>query len=88
MSSQSKESAKKLVSVLATSTPITRIRKEAVQTAEATGKDGKESKSEYLENLAQVLCIWYPITFRKKFMPISMLIDLNSEVNVIYLTFA
>lgn len=36
---------------------------EAVETAEAS-KDDKESKgSEYLGNLAQVLCIRYPVTF-------------------------
>ena len=50
---------KKLVSVLATSTLVTGTRKEAVDiigTAQAS-KDGKKSKSKYLENLAQVLCI-------------------------------
>lgn len=54
---------KKLVSVLTTSTLVTKIRKEVVQIARA-GKNGKESKSsKYLENLAQVLCLWYLITF-------------------------
>ena len=40
----------------------------AVETAKAiktagADKDGKERKSEYLENLARVPCIRYPITF-------------------------
>ena len=59
----------------------------AVGTAEI-GKNGKESKGKYLENLAQVLCIRYPITFWKKSVPMLMLLDLSSKVNAIYLTFA
>ena len=53
--------AKKLVSVLATSTPVTKTRKEADETAEAVestevGKGRVESKGEY-PSLAQVPCI-------------------------------
>ena len=81
--------AKKLASVLATSTPVTETRKEAVETAETTGegRDGKESKSEY-PNLARVPYIWYPITFWKKSMPMLALFDSDNKVNTIYSTFA
>ena len=80
----------KLVSVSLTSTLVTRTRKETVETAEAIetakiAKDGEESKGEY-PNLAQVLCIRYPITFQKKFMSVLALFNLGSEVNAIYLT--
>ena len=83
---------KKLVSVSASSTPVTGIREETVETAEAVetaedGKDGDESEGEY-PNLAQVLCIRYSITFWKKSMPMSALFDSSSEVNAIHLTFA
>ena len=86
------------MSVLATSTPLTRTREkafeatefvetiEAIETAEV-GKDDKESKGEY-PNLAQVPCIWYPITFRKKSMFMSTLFNSGSEVNAIHPTFA
>ena len=40
---------------------MSKTRKQAVEAAEV-GKDGKESENEY-PNLAQVPCIWYPITF-------------------------
>lgn len=57
-----KEEVKKLVSVLATSTLMTRTREEAIEAieiAETVGvsKDGKENEDKYLENLVQVLCI-------------------------------
>ena len=65
---------------------------EAVKTAKAikaagTGKDGEKSRNEYLENLAQVPYVWYPITFRKKFVPVLVLFDSSSEVNAIHPTF-
>ena len=57
MSLKSKKGVKKLVSVLATSIPVTKTRKEAVEiteVAESVGadKDGKESKGKYPKNLA------------------------------------
>ena len=48
-------------------------------------KNDKKSES---GNFVQVLCIRYPITFRKKLMPMSMLFDLGSKVNAIHPTFA
>ena len=86
--------AKKLVSVSATSTPVTETKEEADKTAEAVetaeaiestkvGKSGAESKGEY-PNLAQVPCIRYLITFRKKSVSMSALLDLGSEVNAIH----
>ena len=84
--------AKKLVSVSATSMPVTETREEAfaeaVETIEAVestkvGKDSAESEGEY-PNLAQVPCIRYPITFRKKFVSMSALFDSSSEVNAIH----
>ena len=90
MSSEEEIEVKKLVSVSATSTPVTETRKEAVETAKAVktaevSKDGKESKGEY-RNLAQVLCIWYPIIIWKK--SVSAFLDSGSEVNAIHPTFA
>ena len=72
--------------------PVTETREKTVETAKAVesaevGKDDAESKGEY-PNLAQVLCIRYPITFRKKSVSISALFDSSSEVNVIYSTLA
>ena len=89
---------KKLVSVSATSTPVTRTRVETVETAEAVktaktvgtakvGEDGNESKGE-CPNHAQVLCIRYPITFRKKSVLMSALLDSGSKINTIHPTFA
>ena len=89
--------AKKLVLVLTTSTPVTGAREETVETPKAvetakaietteTGKDGKKSKGEYPENLAQVPCICYPINFEKK--SVSALFDLVSEVNMVHPAFA
>ena len=70
--------------------PVIETKKEAVETAKAVeiakiSKEGEESKGEYL-NLARILCIRYPITFRKKSM--SLLFDLNSKVNAINPTLA
>ena len=68
MSTEKKETGvKNLVSVLATSTPVTGTREEVVEAAKSIGtvetvetaeigKDDKESKGEY-PNLAQVPCI-------------------------------
>ena len=83
---------KKLVSVLATSTPVTGTRAETIETAEAVGtaevgENGDESEGE-CPNLARVPCIRYPITFRKKSVPVSALLDSGSEVNAIHPTFA
>ena len=80
------------MSVSTTSTLVTGTRKETVETVEAVeivevNKDGKESKGEYL-NLAQVPCIRYLITFQKKSVSISALLDLGSEVNAIHPTLA
>ena len=78
--------AKKLVLVLATSTPVTETREEAVAEAvESTkvGKDSAENKCEY-PNLAQVPCIRYPITFRKKSASMLALFDSGSDVNAIH----
>ena len=98
MSAKEETGVKKLVSVSATSTPVTETRKEAVEAAKSVrtantietaevGKDNKESKGEY-SNLAQVTCIWYPITFWKKSVSMSALFDLASEVNAIHPTLA
>ena len=71
--------------------PMTVARKKAVKNVEnsknlritvGAGKDDKNPRS----NLVQVLCIQYPIAYRK--ISILVLFDLNSEVNVIYLIFA
>ena len=89
---------KKLVSVSATSTPVTGTRAETIETAKAietaeavgtaeVGENGDESKGE-CPNLARVPCIRYPITFRKESVPVSALFDSGSEVNAIHLTFA
>lgn len=80
--------------VLVTYTLITKTKKEIVKIVEiveiaGTSKNGKKSKSgEYLGNLKRVLCISYPITFRKKSMPVLALFNSGSKVNAIYLTFA
>ena len=89
---------KKLVSVSATSTLVTGMRAETVETAEAVetveavgtakvGEGGNKSEGE-CPNLAQVSCIRYPITFRKKSVPVSSLLDSGSEASAIYPTFA
>ena len=89
--------AKKLVLVLASSTLVTGTREKTVETPKAvetaktvetvgTGKDGKKSEGEYLENLARVPCICYPINFRKK--SVSALLDLGSKVNAVHPAFA
>ena len=90
--SESEKRVKKLVSVLATSTPMIGTREEAVETAEVVetakvGKDGEKNKGEF-PNLVQVSYIQYPIIFRKKSLSISALLDSGSKVNAIYPTFA
>lgn len=70
--------------VLVIFTPVTGTREKTV----GAGKNNKKSDGEYPENLAQVPCIWYLITFQKKFVPISTLFDLGSEINAIHPTFA
>ena len=82
----------KLVSVLATSTPMTETKEEEVEAAESVrtvevGKDNKKSEGEY-PNLARVPCIRYPITFRKKSVSMSALLDSGSKVNAIHPTLA
>lgn len=61
---------KKLVLVLAICTPVTRTRKKAFETAETAktaeaSKNGEENEGgeNLRSNLAQILYIWYPITF-------------------------
>ena len=92
MSAEKETGVKKLVSVSATSTPMTKTREEAVEAAESVGtvrvgKNDKESEGKY-PNLARVPCIRNPITFRKKSMSMLVLLDLSSEVNAIYPTLA
>ena len=92
MSVEEEIEVKKLVSVLATSTPVTGTREEAVEAAEFVetiriGKDDEESKGEY-PNLARVPCIRYPITFRKKSVFMLVLLDSGSKVNAIHPTLA
>lgn len=76
--------------VLATSTSVTIARKKAFKNIEndkhlgTTIKAGKNDKN-LRTNFAQVLCIWYPIVFEKKF--VLALFDLGSKVNIIYPTF-
>ena len=73
MSLKSERRVKKLVTVLATSMPVTIARKEAVDENLAS-------------NLAQVPCIRYPINFGKKSM--LALLNSGSEVNAVYPAFA
>ena len=72
MSLKSERGVKKLVTVLATSTPVTVAREEGV--GENLGA-----------NLARVPCICYPINFGKK--SVSALFDSGSEVNAVHLAF-
>ena len=88
MSLQFKEGVIKLVSVLATSIPVTRTWEKKVETAETTGKDVEKSKGKYPENLIWVPSIRYPITFQIKSVPISGLFNSSCEVNAIHLIFA
>ena len=83
------------MSVLTTSTPVIETREKVVETAKAVettgaGKDGKKSEGDknLRSNLAQVLCIRYPVTFQKKSVLMSTLFDLSSKVNTIHLTVA
>ena len=73
MSSESERGVKKLVTVSATSTPVTVAREEEVD--ENLGA-----------NLAQVPCICYPINFEKK--SVLALLDSGSEVNAVHSAFA
>ena len=95
MFSKSEKRVKKLVSVLAVSTPVTETRKKAVETPKAVktaeaGKNSKENKGikNPTSNLAWIPCIWYPVIFRKKSVPVSALFDSGNKVNAIYPTFA
>ena len=60
-----------------------------IETAEAN-KNGKKSKDgeNPKSNLTQVPCIWYPIIFWKKNVPMLALFDSNSKINAIYLIFS
>ena len=94
----------KLLSVLATSTPVTETRAETIEATEAvktakaietvktvgTAKVGEDDNKSKSDcpNLARVPCIRYTITFQKKSVPISALFDSGSEVNAIHPTFA
>lgn len=49
---KSEEKSKKLVSVLATFTLVIETIEKTVETIETAGKNGEESKNEYLEDLA------------------------------------
>lgn len=70
--------------------PMTKIRKKAIEVVEIAGasKNGKQNEGKYPENLVQILCIRYPITFWKKSVPVLALFDSGSKVNVIHLNFA
>ena len=70
-----KKRVKKLVAVLATFTLVTVARKKVV-------KDGENLRS----ILVWVLCIRYPINFRKK--SVSVLFDPDNEVNAVHPIFA
>ena len=81
------------MSVSATFMPVIGTRAETVKTTKAVettgaGKDKEEIKSKYPENLTQTPCIQYPITFRKKSVPVSALFDSGSKINAIHPTFA
>lgn len=92
---------KKPVLVSAIFIPVTRTRKEMVETANTgetikaietagaskNGKENKDSKNSR-SNLTQVLCIQYLFIFQKKSKLMSALLDSSSEVNVIHPTFA
>ena len=84
---------KKLLSVSTTSIPVIETKEKMVEAAKTVetaraGKGGEKSKIEYPENLAQVPCIRYPITFQKKFVPVLLFFDSGSEVNAIHPTCA
>ena len=68
--------------------PVTWTRKDAVETAKTTGKDGKESEGEYPEIFVWVPCIRYSIIFQKKSMPTLALFNSGSEINTTYPTLA
>lgn len=85
-----KKGAKKLLLVLATSTPVTAARKKTFGNIEITenGKNSKnKNKSKNLKtNLIQVPYIQYFIIFQEQF--VSILFDSRNEVNTIHLIFA
>ena len=83
------------MSVLEIFTPVIKTKKDVIESAKAietaetvetaeVGEENKESKGEY-PNLTRVPCIRYSITFWKKFVSVSVLLDLDSEVNAIHL---
>ena len=78
------------MSVVTTYTLMSETREEVVKNVETIGnsRNGKGNEDECLENLASFPFIQYSITFRKKSVPVSALIDSDSEVNAIYLSFA
>ena len=87
--------SKKLVSVSATSMSVTGTKEGAVKTVEAieivgAGKNSKKSKGgeNLRSNLARVPCIWYFMTFWKKFVSILALLDSGNKVNTIHPAFA
>ena len=67
---------------------VTETREKAVETIKSASKDDKENKGKYPENLAQILCIQYHITFRKKSLLVLVLFDSGNEVNAIHPIFA
>lgn len=72
------------MSVLSTFIPVTATKKEAIKTKNIARA---AEEGDYLRtNLVQVLYIWYPINFWINF--VSVLFDLSSEFNIIYLIFA
>ena len=73
--SSEKERVKKLVAVLATSTPVTITKVKVIE-------DDLNTRS----ILAQLLCICYLINFREK--SVLLFFDSNSKLNAIYLIFA
>lgn len=91
MSLKKETRAKKLVTILVISTLVTVLREKGVENAEdgknlgiigGTSKDGENLKP----NFTRVLCIQYPIVFKKK--SVLALFDSSSEVNTIHPTFA
>ena len=88
--------AKKVVLILATSMLVIGNRGKAVETVEtiedvetaSAGKDGRESEGQYPENFARILYIWYPLIFWRKIVLVLALLDLDSEINIIYPTCA
>ena len=91
MSLESNGEVKKLVSVSATSTPVTGTRKKVVEATKivesgGAGKDSEKSKSKYPENFAQVSYIRYFINCKKK--SVLAILDSGSKDNAIHSAFA